>query len=219
MVPEKSQQQISLLKKRFASQPEQSFVSCQDGKCIFWGSERSLSAMTQHWRKSEPSPPLKSSSKIIKVFAIFFNFFFSSSDSLAFTLAFFSDLCFSPLIIILKPLFFEDLFHFSVPTEANSPYCLLTVAFSLSLARGMVLYIQTPGDVSIGAKRVTTWGTDFLTASLEVWLASAASPVPDVSAGCTNEATAFCRTGKEVWDQIIGFQKGALRYCIKKHTG
>lgn len=35
----------------------------------------SLSAMTQHWRKSDPSPPLKSSSRIIKVFAIFLKFF------------------------------------------------------------------------------------------------------------------------------------------------
>lgn len=71
LVSEKFRQQISLWKKRLASHPEQSFFSCQDGKCIFWGSEWSLSATTQHWRKCDPSPPLKSSSKIMKVFAIF----------------------------------------------------------------------------------------------------------------------------------------------------
>lgn len=66
-----SNNRLVLLKKRFASQPEQSFVSCQDGKCIFWGSEWSLSAMTQHWRNSDSFPPLKSSSKIIKCLLYF----------------------------------------------------------------------------------------------------------------------------------------------------
>lgn len=32
--------------------------------------------------------------------------------------------------------------------------------------------------------------------------------MPDVSPGGTGKATAFCTTGKDVWDQIFGFQKG-----------
>lgn len=135
MVPEKSQQQMSLLKKKtFASQPAQSLLRCQDGKFIIWGSEWSPPAMTQNWRKSDRSPPLKFTTKIIQVLAIFFLISFS-------LILWFSSFHACPFLWPLLLSFnryleinlFEP-FYSSVPTETNSlfPYCLLKVTFSHS---------------------------------------------------------------------------------------
>lgn len=121
-------------KKPFASQPAQSLLRCQDGKFIIWGSEWSPPAMTQNWRKSDRSPPLKFTTKIIQVLAIFFLISFS-------LILWFSSFHACPFLWPLLLSFNRyleinlfELFYSSVPTETNSlfPYCLLKVTFSHS---------------------------------------------------------------------------------------
>lgn len=78
MVPEKSQQQMSLLKKKpFASQPAQSLLRCQDGKFIIWGSEWSSSndpKLKEVWSFSSFEIHYQDHSSACY---IFFNFLFS----------------------------------------------------------------------------------------------------------------------------------------------
>lgn len=117
--------------KTFASQPAQSLVRCQDGKFIIWGSEWSPPAMTQNWRKSDPSPPLKFTTEIIKVLAIFFLISFS----LIFWFSGFHAWPFLWPLLLSSNRYPEinllELFYSSVPTETDSlsPCCLLKVTF------------------------------------------------------------------------------------------
>lgn len=118
-------------KKTFASQPAQSLVRCQDGKFIIWGSEWSPPAMTQNWRKSDPSPPLKFTTEIIKVLAIFFLISFS----LIFWFSGFHAWPFLWPLLLSSNRYPEinllELFYSSVLTETDSlsPCFLLKVTF------------------------------------------------------------------------------------------